>query len=125
MMKKILLLLAVVGVFAAFQAEEKAPPAAPAAPIKIDKLSHWFEGVAFSHATHSGMACADCHHMGFDSGSGCSDCHSKDKTSPDDISLKDAYHKSCSGCHIEKGKGVKEGCENCHKRRILPAPESK
>jgi predicted CXXCH cytochrome family protein len=118
-MRKAVVLLAVLCLAICLYAEVKT---APAGPIKIDKLSYWFEGVTFNHNTHGSMACADCHHMGFDSGAGCGSCHSKDKTSPDEVSLKDAYHKFCSNCHMEKGKGVQDGCENCHKRKALPVP---
>jgi hypothetical protein len=118
-MKKTVPILLSLCILLVFSAEEKK---APANPIKIDKLSYWFEGVTFDHSKHQGAACADCHHMGFDSGAGCGSCHSKEKASPDDVSLKDAYHKACSNCHIEKGKQVQEGCENCHKKKALPVP---
>lgn len=100
-------------------------PSAPADAIKIDKLSDWFEGVTFSHQKHSVASCGKCHHMGFEGGSGCSSCHPKEKTSPSEVSLKDAYHGVCLPCHTAKGKDVKEGCENCHKSRNLPSPKSK
>ncbi len=98
-------------------------PSAPASPIKIDKLSYWFDGVSFSHPKHSAAACGKCHHMGFEGGSGCSSCHPKEKTSPSEVSLKDAYHGVCLPCHTAKGKDVKEGCENCHKARKLAVPK--
>jgi predicted CXXCH cytochrome family protein len=104
-------------------AEKAAEVKAPEAAIKIEQLSKWFEGVTFDHKLHSGMACADCHHAGFDNGASCGGCHSAEVTSPNDIGLKIAYHKVCSNCHLEKGKEVKQGCENCHKRKALPEPK--
>lgn len=100
-------------------------PSAPTDPIKIDKLSDWFEGVSFSHPKHSGAMCEKCHHMGFEGGSGCLSCHPKEKTSPSEVSLKDAYHGVCFKCHAAKGKDVKEGCEKCHKARKLAVPKNK
>lgn len=79
--------------------------------------------VTFTHKKHIDnykVDCLKCHHTwkkGETTGKLCKDCHkatAEGKTS----SAKDAYHKSCKGCHDDLKKGGKPtgpaGCTQCH-----------
>lgn len=71
--------------------------------------------VYFSHAKHQQtlkIPCLTCHHVGMDIPR-CSACHG---TKGDVIVIKDAFHKLCRGCHIEKGSGPTE-CKGCHRKK--------
>ena len=78
--------------------------------------------VTFVHKKHVDMKydCMKCHHAwkaGETSGKLCRDCH-KAKTEGKTLSLKDAMHKDCKGCHEEAKKANKPagptGCTTCH-----------
>ncbi len=79
--------------------------------------------VAFSHKKHADtykVDCVKCHHTwkkGETSGKLCKDCH-KEKAEGKTISMKDAAHKDCKGCHDEAKKAGKPagptGCTQCH-----------
>jgi hypothetical protein len=109
-------------------------------PITIDdttKATNRYLGVSFSHSTHVaevGLSCVMCHHTekkDFVSGTParCEACHKADA----EITFKDAIHRRCVLCHINKvkeediGEGGKteEGdretpptqCLQCHQQR--------
>lgn len=72
--------------------------------------------VLFDHKTHMadegyGVACDDCHHEEQEDSSSCSgeDCHGPDS----DVTISDAIHGKCKGCHEEGGAGPVE-CAACH-----------
>jgi hypothetical protein len=78
--------------------------------------------VTFTHQKHvdSIKDCTKCHHTwkkGETSGKLCGDCH-KAKTEGKTLSLKDAMHKDCKGCHEEAKKAGKPtgptSCTKCH-----------
>ncbi len=79
--------------------------------------------VTFTHKKHAEALkndCLTCHHTwkkGETSGKGCKDCH-KAKTEGKALSSKDAFHKSCKGCHADAKKANKPagptGCTQCH-----------
>ncbi|MCM0080914.1 cytochrome c family protein [Geomonas sp. Red32] len=45
----------------------------------------------------------------------CTACHENDKGGKIAALGKDWAHKTCKGCHSEKGKGP-TGCNGCHKK---------
>jgi hypothetical protein len=79
--------------------------------------------VTFTHKKHGEaykIACVKCHHtwkQGETTGKLCKDCH-KAKAEGKNLSLKDAMHKDCKGCHDEAKKAKKPtgptGCTQCH-----------
>jgi len=82
-----------------------------------------FGKVTFPHKKHSEtlkIDCLKCHHTwkkGETSGKNCLECHqasAEGKT----VSKKDAFHKTCKGCHDEAKKANKPagptGCTQCH-----------
>lgn len=79
--------------------------------------------VTFTHKKHVEnykIDCLKCHHTwkkGETSGKLCKECH-KAKTEGKSLSAKDAYHKSCKGCHDDLKKANKPtgpaGCTQCH-----------
>jgi len=78
--------------------------------------------VTFPHKKHIDLKldCMKCHHTwkkGETSGKLCRDCH-KAKAEGKTLSLKDAMHKDCKGCHDEAKKANKPagptGCTQCH-----------
>jgi len=79
--------------------------------------------VKFTHKKHAEtlkIDCLKCHHTwkkGETSGKLCKDCH-KAKAEGKALSMKDAAHKDCRGCHDEAKKAKKAagptGCTQCH-----------
>lgn len=79
--------------------------------------------VTFAHKKHAEtqkIDCMKCHHTwkkGETSGKVCKDCH-KDKAEGKTLSLKDAMHKDCQGCHSAEKKANKPAgptaCNQCH-----------
>jgi hypothetical protein len=79
--------------------------------------------VTFNHKKHAEtlkIDCLKCHHTwkkGETSGKLCRDCH-KEKAEGKTLSLKDAMHKDCQGCHNEAKKAGKTAgptaCPQCH-----------
>lgn len=79
--------------------------------------------VTFTHKKHAEtlkIDCLKCHHTwkkGETTGQLCKDCH-KAKAEGKTSSAKDAYHKSCKGCHDDLKKANKPtgpaGCTQCH-----------
>jgi hypothetical protein len=83
---------------------EKARFSSARKPIEFDKSLH------SQHIEFNGEDCSVCHHDGKKEGS-CRYCH-KDVDSKEAISLKNASHLSCIGCHRElSGPGK---CYECH-----------
>ncbi|MDR3570331.1 MAG: cytochrome c3 family protein [Syntrophobacteraceae bacterium] len=81
--------------------------------------------VEFNHKLHSQdipLDCVRCHHD-FDKnknnkggeGQPCDSCH-KRKASKKIVSLKDAFHEQCTGCHKSMNKGPVT-CGGCHRRK--------
>lgn len=74
--------------------------------------------VKFNHKNHVEkykLDCKRCHHTGeFKS---CKECH-KAKAEGKIVSVKDAFHKNCKGCHDEAKKAKKAAgptaCKQCH-----------
>jgi predicted sulfurtransferase len=78
--------------------------------------------VTFNHSVHK-IECLKCHHdwkTSQTTGKLCKDCH-KTKTEGKTISAKEAFHKTCKGCHDELKKAGKStgptGCTQCHKKK--------
>jgi hypothetical protein len=79
--------------------------------------------VTFNHKQHAEtlkIDCLKCHHTwkkGETTGKLCVDCH-KAKAEGKTLSMKDAAHKDCKGCHEEAKKASKPagptGCTQCH-----------
>lgn len=79
--------------------------------------------VTFSHKNHVDkvkLECMKCHHTwkkGETTGKMCKECH-KAKAEGKTVSLKDAFHKDCKGCHDDAKKAKKTtgptGCTQCH-----------
>jgi len=96
--------------------------------MKIDdvtKATTRYLPVNFKHAYHQddlGITCVTCHHTNaqdFTEGvpPTCSSCHNA-KT--EELSLKDAMHKSCVVCHLEmeeQGETPPTECLDCHVQR--------
>ncbi len=70
--------------------------------------------VTFDHAKH-GKECATCHHKdAAGKEQGCDKCHGA-KTEGKKVSLKEAFHTQCKGCHQKEKKGPVK-CDECHKK---------
>jgi len=88
--------------------------------------------VAFPHETHMAgdLSCTDCHHR-YENGQNvldeseleegnpdirCSHCHTQETK----ISLRQAFHRQCIGCHTKTEKGGENSgprlCGACHRR---------
>ncbi len=88
------------------------------------KATDRYLGINFKHEYHNkdlGITCATCHHTekaDFVSGTPprCEVCHKADA----EITFKDAMHKNCVICHINKtaeGKNPPIQCLGCHTQR--------
>ena len=75
-------------------------------------LSASMGDVTFEHFSHQDAVedCTTCHHAGVEAGK-CSSCHGVNEDAP---SAKDAFHKSCKGCHQEVGGNAPTKCKGCH-----------
>jgi len=100
--------LLVVGVicYAAF------PQKIPEEPVRL-MFKTTAGKVFFDHKTHAadegyGVACDECHHEG-EEPVACSECHTADS----DVTISDAIHGNCKGCHEDNGAGPVE-CAACH-----------
>jgi len=89
---------------------------------------HERPAVTFNHENHAGkIDCLQCHHD-FDAylnnrggeGQPCSTCHGP-KTTEETISLENAFHLQCKGCHESmRNLGKPAGpviCSQCHVRK--------
>ncbi len=98
------------------------------ATVTIDdttKATDRYLGINFKHTYHTrdlGIACLTCHHTekkDFVAGTPsarCEACHKADAT----VTFKDAMHKNCVICHIDKtaeGKKPPVECLGCHTQR--------
>ncbi len=65
--------------------------------------------VTFEHHAHQKRTeCSTCHHSG--DYAKCRSCHGVDPKAP---KAKNAFHKSCKGCHKQMKKGPTK-CKECH-----------
>lgn len=65
--------------------------------------------VTFNHQTHQKRTdCSTCHHT--EGYTKCKSCHGVDAKAP---KAKDAFHKTCKGCHKQMKKGPTK-CKECH-----------
>jgi hypothetical protein len=79
--------------------------------------------VTFTHKKHAEnykIDCLKCHHTwkkGETTGKLCKECH-KGTTEGKKLMVKEAFHKSCKGCHDDLKKANKPtgpaGCTQCH-----------
>ena len=113
-MRKVALFTAmVVAVVFAFGTAFAAPPD----KIVIKEIKKSKPAVAFNHKAHGEKVtkCADCHHKdAAGKEQKCSKCHG-DKTDGKKITLKEAFHAQCKGCHQKEKKGPVK-CDACHKK---------
>ncbi|BBO91927.1 hypothetical protein DSCOOX_51070 [Desulfosarcina ovata subsp. ovata] len=82
--------------------------------------------VRFMHSKHAVVTkdCALCHHhRPLDESASetvrCSACHQQpfQKSHPERLGLKAAYHQQCMGCHREMDKGPID-CAGCHRKNV-------
>jgi len=113
-MRKVALCTAlVVAVVFAFGSAIAAPPE----KIVLKEIKKTKAVVAFGHKTHGEKVtkCAECHHKdAAGKEQKCSKCHG-DKTEGKKVSLKEAFHTQCKGCHQKEKKGPVK-CDDCHKK---------
>jgi hypothetical protein len=86
--------------------------------IVINRIKRNKGHVVFSHKDHSRLVknCRECHHKdepGYEKS--CSQCHF-DKADGKKIELKEAFHKTCKGCHQRERRGPTK-CDECHHRK--------
>jgi len=80
-----------------------------------------YQGAPFAHKKHADALkdCKVCHHTTKEGEKvqKCTDCHTKDSK----LTAKDAFHKSCRGCHMKlKKEGKAAGttaCTKCHAKK--------
>ena len=119
-MKKILVLFMAVS-FLAVAGFAFAMPKAPAKDLVIKSVKMKKPPVTFEHAKHAAFKCSKCHHKwnGKAKPKACGTCH-KDKKAGKKLSLKNAAHKTCRGCHRTMKKAHKKAgptkCSACHKK---------
>ncbi len=91
------------------------PPPEPEEPVRL-MFQNAAGKVLFTHSVHSqdyDLSCLDCHHnLEDDEVYSCRECHNAtgDESM---LSITDAFHEQCIGCHKEKGAGPVE-CNSCH-----------
>ncbi|MFZ2631977.1 MAG: tetrathionate reductase family octaheme c-type cytochrome [Desulfosalsimonadaceae bacterium] len=92
----------------------------------INKQEDYYGPVRFMHANHAASAkdCAVCHHYRPAAPDAlettrCSACHQDafNKTHPERIGLKAAYHLQCVECHKTRNKGPVD-CIGCHMKNV-------
>jgi len=91
--------------------------AAPPEKITLKEIRKSKAAVTFNHKGHGEKAkeCAACHHKDKAGAERkCSKCHG-DKTEGKKLSLKEAFHTQCKGCHQKEKKGPVK-CDDCHKK---------
>jgi uncharacterized protein (DUF2141 family) len=101
-------------VFAVLAAAAAAFAAAPDNAIEIDVIRKNQPPVAFRHKAHKTLACRMCHHADErNREKRCSVCHAEnaDGMKP---GLKEAFHRSCIGCHKKARRGPVV-CTRCHR----------
>jgi len=119
-MKKIFVLFIAVS-FLAVAGFAFAAPKAPAKPLLIKSQKMKKPPVTFEHAKHAKFECSKCHHKWDGKGTprACETCH-KLKKEGKKLSLKNAAHKTCRGCHRKMKKAKKKAgptkCSKCHQK---------
>jgi hypothetical protein len=116
-MKKFATLLAVVMV-TVFSAGVIVAGNAPET-VTIKEVQKSKAPVVFPHKAHADRIknCAECHHKD-EAGKeqACFACHKAEKKG-DAVSLKDAMHTKCKGCHSKDAtKKAPTKCDGCHKK---------
>jgi hypothetical protein len=93
--------------------------AEPPGQIVIDVIQKSRAPVPFDHEAHVKVVdkCNVCHHTSDPKGTdvvSCStaDCHGTETVGAK-LNLREAYHKSCRGCHQERKAGPTK-CDECH-----------
>jgi hypothetical protein len=92
--------------------------AAPPDKMVIKEMQKVKGPVPFDHKGHGEnfKPCATCHHAdAAGKEQKCSKCHG-DKTDGKKVSLKEAFHTQCKGCHQKENKGPTK-CDDCHKKK--------
>jgi Class III cytochrome C family len=114
-MKKFAMLMAVVMV-AVFSASMIVAADAPE-KVTIKDVQKARSAVAFPHKAHADRIknCAECHHKdAAGKEQKCFACHKAEKKG-DAVSLKDAMHTKCTGCHKKDAtKKAPTKCDGCH-----------
>jgi hypothetical protein len=93
----------------------------PKQPITIKLEGAKMPPVVFSHDVHvekEKIDCVRCHHKDPQNPKACTVCHGKEAKGAQPPA-KDAFHKSCQGCHKEmaaKGVQAPTKCMECHKK---------
>lgn len=116
-MKKFAMLLAVV-MMAVFSASVIVAANAPE-KATINEVQKIKPAVVFPHKAHADRIknCAECHHKDAPGKEQkCFTCHKAEKKG-DAVSLKDAMHTKCKGCHSKDAtKKAPTKCDGCHKK---------
>ncbi len=89
----------------------------PPTSVRIDSLSHLYEGVDFDHELHVGIEenCSVCHHHRFSSevaADRCAACHSE---------CGGTFSPTCSDCHVAEpftGKHIRQMEEDPHRFHV-------
>ncbi len=136
-MKKGIIAIAIMFAFAAAVmmstgviAQASGQKAAPEMQIKDPLFKKYKKApVKFTHEKHVKeykIKCNDCHHVYKDGKNiwkegaevaKCSSCHtSPTKNEGKTLSLKNAFHKNCQGCHKKEKKGPRK-CNECHPKK--------
>jgi predicted CXXCH cytochrome family protein len=90
--------------------------AAPPGKTVIREIQKIKAPVPFDHKAHAARVakCALCHHADMPGKEQkCSNCHGE-RTVGKKVSLKEAFHTQCRGCHRRERKGPVK-CDDCHK----------
>ena len=96
----------------------------------LGHLSNIYEPIEFAHEMHTLIteSCQTCHHNSEEGETpSCQECHiiSSKSKDLDILSLKDAYHRQCIGCHKELDAGP-TNCTQCHfKKKVKVASAQK
>lgn len=116
-MKKFAMLVAVVMV-AVFSASVIVAGNAPET-VTIKDVQKVKTAVVFPHKAHADRIknCAECHHKdAAGKEQSCFACHKAEKKG-DVVSMKDAMHTKCQGCHKKDAtKKAPTKCDGCHKK---------
>jgi hypothetical protein len=116
-MKKFAMLLAIVMV-AVFSASVIVAADAPVM-VTVKDVQKSKSAVTFNMKAHADRIknCAECHHKdAAGKEQKCFACHKAEKKG-DAVSLKDAMHTKCQGCHKkDETKKAPTKCDGCHKK---------
>jgi hypothetical protein len=119
-MKKFAALMAIV-VAVIFSAGLVISADAPAGKVTIKEIQKSKAPVTFDHKGHADRLgkCNACHHKSDEKGANATKCSAKDchgaKAEGKKVDLKEAFHKTCKGCHQKEKKGPTK-CDDCHKK---------